>query len=72
MLRIPPRWNEGKSRFHWAGRIFPDRLGRGKMVSVAIGLDGCQLLNYLKDNGCSIGLLINFKHPKAEVKRFVV
>jgi len=42
------------------------------MVSVAIGLDGCQLLNYLKDNGCSIGLLINFKHPKAEVKRFVV
>jgi hypothetical protein len=59
MLRIP----QGR-------QTFPDRLGREKMDSVAIGLDGCQLLNYLNANGCSIGLLINFKHPKAEVKRF--
>ena len=31
-----------------------------------------QLLNYLKATGFNIGLLINFKHPKAEIKRFVM
>ena len=31
-----------------------------------------QLLNYLKATGFKIGLLINFKHPKAEIKRFVM
>jgi len=31
-----------------------------------------QLLNYLKATGYNIGLLINFTHPKAEIKRFVV
>jgi GxxExxY protein len=31
-----------------------------------------QLLNYLKATGYKIGLLVNFKHPKAEVKRFVL
>lgn len=30
-----------------------------------------QLLNYLKATGIRIGLLINFKYPKAEIKRFV-
>ena len=30
-----------------------------------------QLLNYLKATGMHIGLLINFKYPKAEIKRFV-
>jgi len=28
-----------------------------------------QLLNYLKATGVNVGLLINFKHPKAEIKR---
>lgn len=28
-----------------------------------------QLLNYLKATGLQIGLLVNFKHPKAEIKR---
>ena len=31
-----------------------------------------QLLNYLKATGFKVGLLINFKHPKAEIKRFVI
>ena len=31
-----------------------------------------QLLNYLKATGYKIGLLVNFAHPKAEIKRFVL
>ena len=31
-----------------------------------------QLLNYLKATGVKVGLLVNFKHPKAEIKRFVL
>ena len=31
-----------------------------------------QLLNYLKATGYKNGLLINFMHPKAEIKRFVL
>ena len=30
-----------------------------------------QLLNYLKATGFKIGLLVNFTHPKAEIKRFI-
>lgn len=31
-----------------------------------------QILNYLKATGKKIGLLVNFTHPKATVKRFVL
>jgi GxxExxY protein len=31
-----------------------------------------QLLNYLKATGYRVGLLINFTHPKAVIKRFVL
>ena len=31
-----------------------------------------QLLNYLKATGMKIGLLVNFKHPKAEIKRLLL
>ncbi len=31
-----------------------------------------QLLNYLKATGIQAGLLVNFKHPKAEIKRMVL
>jgi len=31
-----------------------------------------QLLNYLKATGKKLGLLINFTHPKAVIKRFVL
>ena len=31
-----------------------------------------QILNYLKATGYKIGLLVNFTHPKAVIKRFVL
>ena len=31
-----------------------------------------QLLNYLKATGIQVGLLVNFKHPRAEIKRMVL
>jgi GxxExxY protein len=31
-----------------------------------------QLLNYLRATGIRVGLLVNFKHPKAEIKRMVL
>lgn len=31
-----------------------------------------QLLNYLKATGCKVGLLVNFTHPKAQIKRFIL
>ncbi|MBW2312067.1 MAG: hypothetical protein JRF35_13515 [Deltaproteobacteria bacterium] len=29
---------------------------------------GARLLNYFKSTGIKVGLLVNFKHPKAEIK----
>jgi GxxExxY protein len=31
-----------------------------------------QLLNYLKATGYQVGMLVNFTHPKAEIRRFVI
>jgi len=31
-----------------------------------------QILNYMKATGIQVGLLVNFKHPKAEIKRMVL
>jgi len=31
-----------------------------------------QILNYLKATGYKVGLLVNFTHPKAVIKRFVM
>ncbi len=31
-----------------------------------------QLLNYLKATGIKVGLLVNFKYPKAEIRRMVL
>ncbi|MBW1911533.1 MAG: GxxExxY protein [Deltaproteobacteria bacterium] len=31
-----------------------------------------QLINYLKATGMNVGILINFTHPKAEIKRMVL
>jgi GxxExxY protein len=31
-----------------------------------------QLLNYLKATGMHVGLLVNMKHPKAEIRRMVL
>ena len=30
-----------------------------------------QLINYLRGTGKNIGLIVNFKYPKAEIKRLV-
>ena len=35
-------------------------------------LHEAQLLNYLKATGINVGLLVNFKHSKAEIKRMVL
>jgi len=35
-------------------------------------LHEAQLLNYLKATGYRVGLLVNFTHPKAVIKRFVL
>ena len=42
-----------------------------KAVENLSKLHEAQILNYLKATGIKVGLLVNFKHPKAEIKRFV-
>ena len=43
-----------------------------KAVELLQKIHEAQLLNYLKATGYKIGLLVNFTHPKAEIKRFVM
>lgn len=43
-----------------------------KAVESLQSVHEAQLLNYLKATKYIIGLLINFTHPKAEIKRFVL
>ncbi len=43
-----------------------------KTVAKLEKIHEAQLLNYLKATGIKIGLLVNFKHPKAEIKRLVL
>jgi GxxExxY protein len=43
-----------------------------KSVDLLQKIHEAQLLNYLKATGYKIGLLVNFTHPKAEIKRFVL
>ena len=42
-----------------------------KAVESLQNIHEAQILNYLKATDYSVGLLINFTHPKAEIKRFV-
>lgn len=42
-----------------------------KAVSRLEKIHEAQLLNYLKATELNVGLLINFKYPRAEIKRFV-
>ncbi|TRZ87850.1 MAG: GxxExxY protein [Methanosarcinales archaeon] len=60
------------------GEYFADILVQDKVI---IGLKAvenisklheAQILNYLKATGIQVGLLVNFKHPKAEIKRMVL
>jgi len=43
-----------------------------KTVDKVSGIHEAQLLNYLKATGIQVGLLINFYHPKVEIKRFIL
>jgi GxxExxY protein len=59
------------------GEYIADILVEGKVIVELKAVQNlekiheAQLLNYLKATGIQVGLLINFKHPKAEIKRMV-
>jgi len=42
-----------------------------KVVNKLLPIHEAQLLNYLKAINIGLGLLVNFTHPKAAVKRYV-
>ena len=60
------------------GEYFADIVVEGqvimelKAVATLQNIHEAQLLNYLKATGYKVGLLVNFTHPKAEIKRFVM
>ena len=43
-----------------------------KAVESLAKIHEAQILNYLKATGYEVGYLINFTHPKAQIKRFVM
>ena len=43
-----------------------------KVVDQLQKIHEAQLLNYLKTTGFKAGLLVNFRHPKADIKRLVL
>ena len=43
-----------------------------KAVDCLQKIHEAQLLNYLRATGYKIGLLVNFTHPKAEIRRFIM
>ena len=59
------------------GEYFPDIVVEDKVIIELKAVEQlqkiheAQILNYLKATGYKVGLLINFMHPKAEIKRFV-
>jgi GxxExxY protein len=60
------------------GEYYADIVVENKVILEIKSIDSlqkiheAQLLNYLKATGYKIGLLVNFKHPKAEIKRFIL
>ncbi|MEA3358836.1 MAG: GxxExxY protein [Thermodesulfobacteriota bacterium] len=60
------------------GEYIVDMLVEGKIiielktVKAIDKIHEAQLLNYLKATGIQVGILVNFKHPKAEIKRMVL
>ena len=60
------------------GEYFADILVEGmvvielKTVEDLNKVHEAQLLNYLKATGMQVGLLVNFKQPKAQIKRMVL
>ena len=43
-----------------------------KSIDALKKIHEARLLNYLKATGYKLGMLVNFAHPKAEIRRFVV
>jgi GxxExxY protein len=43
-----------------------------KTVEALDKIHEAQLLNYLKATGIGVGMLVNFKHPRTEIKRMVL
>ena len=60
------------------GEYFADILVQDKVILELKAIENisklheAQILNYLKATGIQVGLLVNFKHPKAEIKRMVL
>lgn len=60
------------------GEYFADILVQDKVILELKAVENlskfheAQILNYLKATRIQIGLLVNFKHPKAEIKRMVL
>ena len=60
-----------------AGEYIADILVEGKVIIELKAIDKldkiheAQIMNYLKATGIPVGLLVNFKHSKAEIKRIV-
>jgi len=60
------------------GEYFADMLVEDKVIIELKAVENisklheAQILNYLKATGIQVGLLVNFKHPKAEIKRMVL
>jgi len=61
-----------------AGEYFADIIVENKIIIELKSVDKllkiheAQLLNYLKATSYKLGLLVNFTHPKAEIKRYVL
>ena len=60
------------------GEYIADIVVEGKVIVEVKAVENfenaheAQLLNYLKATGMRIGLLVNFRHPKAVIKRMVL
>jgi len=59
------------------GEYFADILVEDKVIIELKAVENlsklheAQILNYLKATGILVGILVNFKHPKADIKRMV-
>jgi len=60
------------------GEYFADLVVEDTVIIELKALDSlqkiheAQLLNYLRATKYTVGLLVNFTHPKAQIKRFVI
>ena len=43
-----------------------------KAIKALLDVHTAQLLNYLKSTGMKYRVLVNFTHPKADIKRFII